>query len=69
MMMKMTTSYLIRIPNESLAVTRIALEQLDGLIEYEYPGAIFTDFLVLLDIESLDQLVSAISGITILQGL
>jgi hypothetical protein len=67
--MKMTTSYLIRIPNESLAVTRIALEQLDGLIEYEYPGAIFTDFLVLLDIESLDQLVSAISGITILQGL
>jgi hypothetical protein len=65
----MTTSYLIRIPNESLAVTRIALEQLDGLIEYEYPGAIFTDFLVLLDIESLDQLVSAISGITILQGL
>ena len=65
----MTTSYLIRIPNESLAVTRVALEQLGSLIEYEYPDANFTDLLVLLDIESLDQLVSAISGITILQGL
>lgn len=67
--MKMTTSYLIRVPNESLAVTRVALEQLDASIEYEYPDAIFTDLLVLLTIESLDQLVSAISGITILQGL
>jgi len=65
----MTTSYLIRVPNEALAVTRVALEQLESLIEYEYPGATFTDFLVLLDIERLDQLVSAISGITILQGL
>jgi hypothetical protein len=65
----MTTSYLIRVPNESLAVTRVALEQLESLIEYEYPSAIFTDLLVLLDIERLDQLVSAISGITILQGL
>jgi hypothetical protein len=68
-MTTMTNSYLIRVPNESLAVTRVALEQLESLIEYEYPGAIFTDLLVLLDIESLDQLVSAISGITILQGL
>lgn len=67
--MKMMTSYLIRVPNESLAVTRVALEQLGGIIEYEYPDAIFTDLLVLLTIESLDQLVSAISGITILQGL
>jgi len=65
----MTNSYLIRVPNESLAVSRIALEQLEGIIEYEYPDAIFTDLLVLLDIERLDQLVSAISGITILQGL
>jgi len=65
----MTNSYLIRVPNESLAVTRVALEQLESLIEYEYPDAIFTDLLVLLDIERLDQLVSAISGITILQGL
>ena len=68
-MMTMTTSYLIRVPTESLAVTRVALEQLESIIEYEYPGAIFTDLLVLLDIERLDQLVSAISGITILQGL
>ena len=65
----MRTSYLIRVPNESLAVTRVALEQLEGIIEYEYPGATFTDFLVLLTIESLDQLVSAISSITVLQGL
>lgn len=65
----MTNSYLIRVPNESLAVSRVALEQLEGIIEYEYPDAIFTDLLVLLDIERLDQLVSAISGITILQGL
>mgnify|MGYP000149999408 CR=1 FL=1 len=69
MMTMMTNSYLIRVPNESLAVSRIALEQLEGIIEYEYPDAIFTDLLVLLDIERLDQLVSAISGITILQGL
>lgn len=69
MMMKMTTSYLIRVPNESLAVTRVALEQLESLIEYEYPNAKSTDLLVLLDIERLDQLVSAISGITIIQGL
>ena len=68
-MRTMTTSYLIRVPTESLAVTRVALEQLESPIEYEYPGAIFTDLLVLLDIERLDQLVSAISGITILQGL
>jgi hypothetical protein len=68
-MTTMTNSYLIRVPNESLAVTRVALEQLGSQIEYEYPGATFTDFLVLLDIESLDLLVSAISGITILQGL
>lgn len=65
----MRTSYLIRVPNESLAVTRVALEQLEGIVEYEYPDATFTDLLVLLTIESLDQLVSAISGITILQGL
>lgn len=65
----MKTSYLIRVPNESLAVTRVALEQLEGIVEYEYPDATFTDLLVLLTIESLDQLVSAISGITILQGL
>lgn len=69
MMTMMTNSYLIRVPNESLAVSRVALEQLEGIIEYEYPDAIFTDLLVLLDIERLDQLVSAISGITILQGL
>jgi division protein CdvB (Snf7/Vps24/ESCRT-III family) len=68
-MMTMRTSYLIRVPNESLAVTRVALEQLEGIIEYEYPGATFTDFLVLLTIESLDQLVSAIFSITVLQGL
>ena len=68
-MMTTRTSYLIRVPNESLAVTRVALEQLEGIIEYEYPGATFTDFLVLLTIESLDQLVSAISSITVLQGL
>mgnify|MGYP007127783903 FL=1 len=68
-MMTMRTSYLIRVPNESLAVTRVALEQLEGIIEYEYPGATFTDFLVLLTIESLDRLVSAISSITVLQGL
>lgn len=66
---KMATSYLIRVKNESLGITRDALEQLGGIIEYEYPDAKFTDFLVLLDIESLDQLVSAMSGITILQGL
>jgi len=65
----MKTSYLIRVPNESLAVTRVALEQLESIIEYEYPDAIFTDLLVLLDTERLDQLVSAISGILILQGL
>lgn len=69
MMKTMKISYLIRVPNESLAVTRVALEQLEGIIEYEYPDATFTDLLVLLTIESLDQLVSAISGITILQGL
>lgn len=69
MMKTMKTSYLIRVPNESLAVTRVALEQLEGIVEYEYPDATFTDLLVLLTIESLDQLVSAISGITILQGL
>jgi hypothetical protein len=68
-MMMTRTSYLIRVPNESLAVTRVALEQLEGIIEYEYPDATFTDFLVLLTIESLDQLVSAISSITVLQGL
>lgn len=62
-------SYLIRIENDSLAVTREALEQLEGIIEYEYPGANFTDLLVLLDIERLDQLVTAISGISIVQGL
>jgi hypothetical protein len=67
--MTMRTSYLIRVPNESLTVTRVVLEQLGSQIEYEYPGATFTDFLVLLTIESLDQLVSAISSITVLQGL
>jgi hypothetical protein len=54
---------------ESLAVTRVALEQLGGIIEYEYPGANFTDLLVLLDIERLNQLVSVVSDIVVLQGL
>lgn len=68
-MMTMTSSYLIRVENSSLGVTRVALEQLGGLIEYEYPDAKTTDLLVQLDIERLDQLVSAISSISIVQGL
>lgn len=67
--MTMTSSYLIRVENSSLGVTRVALEQLGGLIEYEYPDAKTTDLLVQLDIERLDQLVSAISSISIVQGL
>lgn len=65
----MTDSYLIRVQNESLAVTRVALEQLGAVTEYEYPGAIFTDLLVLLNTEMLDQLVSVVSDIVIVQGL
>lgn len=64
-----TNSYLIRVQNESLAVTRVALEQLGGIIEYEYPDANFTDFLVLLTTEMLDQLVSVVPDIVIVQGL
>lgn len=67
--MMMASSYLIRVENSSLGVTRIALEQLGGLIEYEYPDAKTTDLLVHLDIERLDQLVTAISSISIVQGL
>lgn len=67
--MTMTSSYLIRVENSSLGVTRVALEQLGGLIEYEYLDAKTTDLLVQLDIERLDQLVSAISSISIVQGL
>lgn len=68
-MTKTMTSYLIRVENSSLEVTRVVLEQLEGTIEYEYPDAKTTDLLVQLDIERLDQLVSAISGISIVQGL
>jgi hypothetical protein len=64
-----TNSYLIRVQTESLAVTRVALEQLGGIVEYEYPDAIFTDFLVLLTTEMLDHLVSVVPDIVIVQGL
>jgi hypothetical protein len=64
-----TNSYLIRVQNESLAVTRVALGQLGGIVEYEYPDAIFTDFLVLLTTEMLDHLVSVVPDIVIVQGL
>jgi len=68
-MTTMPSSYLIRVENSSLGVTRLALEQLGGVIEYEYPDTNSTDILVYLDIERLDQLVTAISGISIVQGL
>lgn len=65
----MTNSYLIRVKIESLAVTRVALEQLGATIEYEYPGANFTDLLVLLTVEQLDQLAQVVPDIIIVHGL